>query len=161
MDPDSKKILEFVQSQAKDDRTAFDVIHKRTMWYIAVFIAAASGIAFYLQWNSLSQLRDQARSQTDEAIKSMQVEVRKRIETEFETERIQNLIKAAAVTAVTAKANAETNKLIAAEVKSAVAGQRYVIDSAVREETRRAVHNLTPTIDNAVATQAQAKVDAA
>jgi hypothetical protein len=158
--PDWKEVLDFVRSQTEKDRSYFDQLFKRTMWAIGLIVAAGIGLATFFGLRSLADMRNEMKKSTQAEVDNMRAEVRKRIESEFQTRQITELVRSVA----RERAQSEINRVIAAEVsrqvQSSVKKQESEIRRAVTEETQRAVRDLNPKINGIVAKQTGEKIDA-
>src|ERR1017187_7617418 len=84
-----RKWLDAAQNWAKEDRANFKILFDRTYWFIAVIVAVVGIAGTILGLNSLQQIQKQA-------LETAHAEVHRRLAEEFQTEKVQALVRSAA-----------------------------------------------------------------
>ncbi len=164
--------LKFAQEQAEKDRAYFKHLFDRSAYFLGALVVFA-GIFGY---RSVDQLRDDARSavqsaqaKVDRAVEGMQsdaqreldrvrVAVTKRVDDEFRTERIAQLVRAVAKERTEGELQGVIRSETITQVAKGIREQAPTIQKAVEDETKRAVRDLQPSISNAVGFEVSAQV---
>ena len=168
-----RELLQFLREENSANRESVRVESEssralllHTLQIVAVPVTIALAIAGFFGWRSIdsfkeslqTELRSEAKRQTDAEISRMQEEVRQRINDQFQTPTIQKVVTQAAVQATTASANSLIKSQVEKEVKNRVAAEQGTIKKTVVEQTAVAVKTMTPEIESLVKTAVDAKV---
>jgi hypothetical protein len=172
----NNKYLEFAQGQIQKDRD----FYKHLYTLASLFLALMIGVGIYLTSSSLSQMRADMKASIEseakalhaqaEATKSeatttvsrelanVHAEVQNRLNTEFKSEAITELIAKAAKERTDSAITGIIHEETARQVSLGIQEQAPEIKKNVEEETRNAVKALQPTITGIISDQLQAEV---
>ena len=171
------KYLEFAQGQIERDRS----FYKHLYGFAASFLAFMVAVAGVFSYTSVTQMRTdmkasvdaelvalrlQAKATSSEAqatvkteLANVRTEVQKRIDTEFQSENITNLVANAARERTEKELSGIIRSETSIQVAKGIKDQTPAIKKTVEDQTREAVTTLEPTIKASVdkATQEQVK----
>jgi hypothetical protein len=85
LSPQWREVLTFIQTQTANDWARFERLFKYTAGAIALITAFGGAALVYFVGHSLSESREEMRRVTTAEVDNMRAEVRKRIESEFQT----------------------------------------------------------------------------
>jgi hypothetical protein len=156
--PQWKEVLEFVRTQTKNDWDRFDRLFKYTASAISLMTVVGIGALVYFVGRSFSEGREEMRRVTKAEVENIRAEVRKRIESEFQTPQIRDVVRGVARDRAGQELNTIIKEEVSMQVQLAVKRQEGAIREAVNNETRRAVLALEPTIKSIVSTQVGTKI---
>ena len=114
------KYFQFAKSQIEDDRKFYSHLYRYAATFLAIIIAAAG----YFQYSSVSQMRDDMKASVEEALADVRIELKNRIDKEFQSANIASLVEKAAKDrtdkALTAIIQAEVSSQVAIGIKDKV-----------------------------------------
>jgi len=132
---DWKDVLEFVRTQTKNDWDRFDRLFKYTAGAISLITIVATTVLFYLVGHSLSEAREEMNKITSVEVEHVRSEVRARIEHEFQTPQIADVVRSVAREKATAELNRIIREEVARQVELAVKREEPTIQSIVATQT--------------------------
>lgn len=148
-----KGYLKFVQEQSEKDRAYFDHLFKRTVWFLGLLLAASAAVIAFFGIHTLSQLREEMRVTTREELRKAQNEVRDRIDAEFKTQNIHELVRQVAKERTERELSSLIKQTVDVQVALGVRAEEPRITRTVSDQTRQAVDRLSPVINSHVAAE--------
>lgn len=167
-----REMLRFLREESNEAREALRresdsnrKLLEGALKIVAIPLAVVIAIAGFLGWHSIGDMersiQSEAKAETSAEVLSMQNEIRGRLTAQFQTPKIQKMVREAALS----QTQNVLRPLIVHEVKHDVASsvnrEQKNIKSALIKETHKDVDNLKPTINDIVATRVNATVDKA
>jgi hypothetical protein len=177
----NNKYLEFAQGQIEKDRN----FYKHLYTYAAAFLALMVALAGFFSYTSVSQMRSdmkasveaeltalraqaaatgtEAKATVSQELANVRTEVQKKIDTEFRSDNIADLVASAAKERTEKELSGIIRSETSIQVARGIKDQSTVIEKVVRDQTKEAVKALEPTIRASVdkATQDQVKASVA
>jgi hypothetical protein len=146
-----RKENEAARKAVREDSDATRNMLKHALWLVAVPITILISVASFLGWHSVSDLKSsiqaEAKHQTEAEVSRMQVEIRKSLADQFQTEHLQQLVRSAARDETVIAARPLIQKEVASQVSAGVQGDRGMIQKAVITSTNSAVTKMSPRIE--------------
>jgi hypothetical protein len=121
----SNKYLEFAQGQIEKDRTFYKHLYTLVTGFLLVMVASAG----FFQYTNVSQMRNDMKASVDATLESVRTEVKSRIDTEFKTENINNLVEKAAKE----RTESELTRIIKSETQKYASEINAIRDSVEAE----------------------------
>jgi len=148
-----KGYLKFVQDQSEKDRAYFDGLFKKAVWFLS-FLLAASGLAIvFFGIHTVSELREEMRATTQVELHKTQKELRDRIEAEFQTKSINDLVRQVAKERTERELSNLITQTVDEQVARGVKAEEPRIAKTVSDQTKQAVDRLFPVINANVAAE--------
>ena len=141
IDRDSK-YFEFAKQQIEADRKFYTHLYTYAGGFL-VFMVAAAG---FFQFSSVNQMRSDMRAAVEAALADVRVEVKNRIDREFRSENIANLVEKVARERTENELSEIIRSETSARVASGLKAQESEIRGLVEGRTNKLVDELEPTI---------------
>jgi hypothetical protein len=126
-----KGYLEFAQQQSERDRAYFEHLFKRAVWFLGFLLAASAAVVAGFGIHTVSELRDEMRATTRKELQKTQKEVQDRIEAEFQTPRIHDLVQQVAKDITEREAGNLIKQAVNAKVAQEVNQRMAVFDRSL------------------------------
>jgi HEAT repeats len=167
----TERFLAFLRQESTAQRDALREDSKAnrdallgTLKIVSYPVAAAIAIIGLLGVKSVSDLKEQLRTtatqEVNRAVETetsrMQKEIRDRLNEQFQTPRLQSMVKDAARDATDAAAAPLIKREVIGQVKANIEAQRPAIHAVVVSETKKGVSELQPRIDAEITQQGSA-----
>jgi len=165
----TQELLKFLREENSANRAAIrdDAVANRqllldTVRLVSIPVAVLIAVAAWFGFKSISDLKGaleaEARQSTQVEVSRMQNEIRGRISEQFQTPALQKMVKEAAAEQTKTASEPLIKQEVATQVKARVDTERPTIVAAVTEQTKAAVKQMGPQIDQQVRDSVEAKV---
>src|SRR5207248_2875537 len=81
------------QRQAGEEIAFFERLFTKTIWCIGTVLVVGVGLATFFGFQTVNQIREDARKAAETELVNVRAEVRKRIDDEFRSEQIKKLVR--------------------------------------------------------------------
>jgi large-conductance mechanosensitive channel len=171
-----REILEFNERENQKHRDYFLMLYKLTAGAMTALVIFIGALIAFVGWHTVSDIRKQAQDATseeiratkeksqkamDEEIQNMRKQITGRLDAEFQTPNIREMVGDAA----RRQTQLAMMPLITNEVKTQVSSGVHAEQGAIQEtlvsQTHKALDDMKPVIDQTVASRVGAAVDAA
>lgn len=165
----TRELLQFLREQNDANRTAIrneaEANRKLlldTVKFVSIPVAMLIAIAGFLGFRSISDLKAtleaEARRSTQSEIKTMQGEIQKELNEQFQTPSLKAMVQNAAAEYTRTAAEPLIKRNVEEQVKARVAAERPTIIASVAEQTKAAVRQMEPQINLQVRDSVEATV---
>jgi hypothetical protein len=168
----TRELMQFLREEneanrraVREDAQASRDLLRFTVWLVTIPIAALILVVGWFGFKTVGDLKDalekEAETSTKAEISRMQGEIRNRLDQEFQTPRLQQMVKATAAEYTKTSAEPLIKSEVGVQVKLRVAAEQPTIVAAVTRQTQAAVKQMGPTIDSLVRDSVDVKVQKA
>jgi hypothetical protein len=155
-----RDLLTFLREEAQANRNALrdDSNANRetllgTLKIVAYPMAGLLAIAGFLSWRSFDDVKksiqEEAKQETKAEVVRMQEEIRQKLTAQFETPRLQQMVKDAAASQTQQVLRPLIVQQVGQDVARQVKAEQHTINSTIISETQKAVAQLQPKIEGA------------
>jgi hypothetical protein len=166
---ESASARDHLRNQANEDRELLT----NTIKIVALPLTAVVAVVAFLGFKSLADLKEtiqqearnetkteitRLKTETESQIKTMQSEIRQRLDQQFQTQTLRDIVKDAAREQTQTSARPLILGEVAKQVKSRVDAEQGNIRTAVTNQTQAAVKEMAPQIDKMVKENVDSKI---
>jgi hypothetical protein len=171
-----KEILAFTENENEKHRAFFQMLYKWTAGALTIIVVVVGALIAFVGWHTISDIRKQAQDATAEEIKTtreqsqkvmgeeihnIQNQIANRLDTEFQTASIRETVGDAAKRQTQVAMMPLITSEVKTQVSSGVKAEQGAIQATLLGQTRKALDDMKPTIDQTVEKRVGAAVDIA
>jgi uncharacterized protein YaaW (UPF0174 family) len=153
-----KDIYEFAAKEMSESRSTFERYYKLTVGGLILVGAFAIGSFYWLVGDKYKDIAKQVQEKTDVQLSELTKEMRSRVEAQFETKRMREMIEEVAADQTKRGLSNVINRAVAETVERRVRAEGPQIRSTVTKETTQAVASLAPKIESSAKEQIENSV---
>jgi hypothetical protein len=157
-----KDIFEFSARQMSESRSAFENYYKLTIGGLLLIASVTIGAFYWLVGDKYKDIAKDVQDRADVQLVELTKEIRDRVESQFETQRMHGMIEQVATEQTKKGLGTVIERAVTATVEQRVKAEEPQIHAAVQAETARAISSLNPKIEASVkerATSAEQRID--
>jgi hypothetical protein len=171
-----KEVLAFTEAENEKHRAFFQMLYRWTAGALTAIVIVIGGLIAFVGWHTISDIRKQAQDATAEEIKAtkeqsqeliaeeiqgIRKQIANRLDAEFQTTSIRETVGEAARRQTQSAMMPLITHEVQTQVSSGVHAEQGAIQTTLQSQTRKALDDMKPTIDQTVEARVGAAVDAA
>lgn len=145
------QIADSAARQISESRSFFEKMYKATLGGVILVGTIGIGVFYWLVASKYAEIEATIEKKTDQQLVALQEKVRSRVEEEFKTEKMKELIRSVAQDQTKKGLSDVITRAVGDQVLAAIKAEGPKIQQAVIQETKKSVSDLAPSIiDKAV-----------